>query len=147
MTDTDLDHIAPTRDDCAENEPIAAAPEPGRRIILLSGQALVRSSTYLMEATLFASSSGALDGEILWTVSDVPGCSAGTAGVELVRGSAGPSELHFSGYRVDGPFMKERYRIFLYGTDAVGVFQGASEAYGVYDARLSGRFQVVNERG
>ncbi|OQW58140.1 MAG: hypothetical protein A4S17_12070 [Proteobacteria bacterium HN_bin10] len=122
-----------------------AIAAPGRRIILLSGQALVRNrSTYLMEGTLFASSSGALEGEILWTAAG--GYCSGAAGAEWVRGAIGPAHLRFSGYKAERPFITERYRLTLFGAEAAGVFEGASEAYGEWDARLSGRYQIVNER-
>jgi len=129
----------------ADAKPAPVEPAPGRRLILLSGEARVDRSVYLMEGTLFAPASGALEGEILWTVGASPWFSKGTAGAELVRGSAGSSLLQFSGYCIDRPFVKERYRLVLFGAEQVGVFQGVSEAYGVWDAKLCGRYQIVNQ--
>jgi hypothetical protein len=122
-------------------------PSPSRRTILLSGDARVHRSTYHMEGTLFAAEAGDLHGEILWTNVDNPGFPKGMAGTELVRGAATPTELHFAGYQIDRPFIKERYRLVLVGTAEAGVFSGVSEAYGVWDARLSGNYHIVFERG
>ncbi len=128
----------------AEAQPAAMEPAPCRRVILLSGEARVRRSVYLLEGTLFAPVCGPLEGEILWTVGKSPWPATGLSGVELVRGSADSSVLQFSGYSIEKPFVKERYRLVLYGADQAGVFHGASEAYGVWDAELSGRYQIVN---
>lgn len=132
--------------DLPDAAPDVAEPTPGRRMILLSGDAFVRRSVYHMEGTLFVAASGALEGEILWTVAASPYLAIGLAGVEFVRGAASPTNLTFSGYKMEGPFLKERYRLTLFGAEEAGVFEGASEAYGAWDARLSGSYQVVNER-
>lgn len=130
----------------AAAEPVVAEPAPGRRIILLSGDAHVQDSVYHMEGTLFVFADGALDGEILWTVASSPWLTIGAAGVELVRGAAESTHLTFSGYKIKGPFLKERYRLTLFGAEEAGVFEGASEAHGVWDAHLSGSYQIVTER-
>lgn len=135
-----------TIDIAPDTEIVEAIAAPGRRIILLSGEALVEHSIYHMEATLFASESGALEGEILWSVSRSRYLPNDAAGVEQVRGAAAASQLTFSGYKMEGPFVKERYRISLFGAEEAGVFEGASEAYGAWDAHLSGSYQVVTER-
>lgn len=100
-----------------------------------------------MEGTIFAPVSGQLFGEILWTNVSNPTFKVGLAGTELVRGAATETELYFSGYQIDKPFIKERYRITLGGAEPgeTGTFWGISEAYGVWDARLAGSYQIVLE--
>ena len=134
-------------DAVAETTAISKAPAPGRRIILLSGERHVPGSIFHLEATIFASPRGNAHGEILWTNVDSPRLPADMACPELVSGAADGVYLELTGYQIEPPLISESYRITLYGAAEVGVFQGICCLGGVWDARLSGTYQVVTERG
>jgi hypothetical protein len=120
--------------------------EPVRRIILLSGDWWMPGSVFHLEATIFAASGGA-EGEIFWTNIDTPFLEPNASGTELVRGMSDGMSLELRGYRVDGPLVTDYYLIALIGEPKGGRFEGRSEAFGTWNGRLSGSYQVVEERG
>jgi hypothetical protein len=121
--------------------------EPVRRIILLSGEWWMPGSVFHLEATIFTANGGGADGEIFWTNIDTPFLEPNAAGTELVRGSADGMSLELKGYRVDGPLVTDYYLISLIGEAKGGRFEGKSEAFGTWNGRLSGSYQVVEEKG
>jgi hypothetical protein len=130
--------------EAATEEP---APDARRRIILLSGEWRMPGCVLHLEATIFASDDGAAQGDIFWTNVDTPKAPADLACTELVRGTAGGMSLDLQGYKIDRPLVRERYRIMLVGEAHAGVFEGASSLHaGVWDGKLSGAYQVVEEK-
>lgn len=123
-------------------------PEPVRRIILLSGEWWMPGSVFHLEATIFAATDGgAAKGEIFWTNVETLFLAPDACGTERVTGSADGMSLELRGYQVDGPLVTDYYLIALIGEAQAGRFEGKSEAFGLWNGRLSGTYHVVEERG
>lgn len=131
----------------AEAGPADPAPDPRRRIILLSGEWRLPGCLLHLEATIFASGDGAAQGDIFWTNVDTPSAPADLACTELVRGTADGAIIDIRGYKIDMPLIREHYRIALLGDGRAGAFTGASSVHDeIWDAELSGTYQVVEEK-
>lgn len=131
----------------AGQEPAPLAPQPSRRVILLSGEALASDCHFHLEGTIFVGPGGAAAGEFLWTNIDTARAPSDMAVVETVEGSAGPARLELAGVRIDPLLVCERYNLVLAGGAEFGIFSGSSKAYSAWDGRLHGMYRIVDEGG
>jgi hypothetical protein len=54
--------------------------------------------------------------------------------------------LELKGYRADPTFALDHYFISLLGDGECGAFEGVSQAFGDWDGRLRGTYQIVEQR-
>jgi hypothetical protein len=121
------------------------ATRPSRRIILLSGTWRSFQQHFELEATIFVTTDGIANGDILWITVYAPSSPPGYRGSELVQGWARGMQLEFSGYYADPGLACDQYNIMLCGTPRSGPFVGSSVTFG-QRGEMRGTYDIVEQQ-